>query len=91
MKKILPFLLAAFLFSCDPVKKLPEGEEFQYDVGEVVYYKIDNMPMLIDKRMYKKNKKMYKVVFKNEAGQLLYNVVSEHEILAAPPFNRARI
>ena len=77
--------------SCDPVKKLPEGEEFQYDIGEVVYYKIDNMPMLIDKRMYKKGKKMYKVVFKNEDGQLLFNVVSEHEILSAPPFNRARI
>lgn len=91
MKALTAFFLALSIVACDPAKRLPEGEEFQYNVGEVVYYKIDNMPMLIDKRMYKKKQKMYKVVFKNENGQLLFNIVSEHEILAAPPFNRARI
>lgn len=70
---------------------LPEGEEFAYEVGEIVYYKVDHMPMLIEKQVYKKKKKIYEVVFKDKDGHLLYNEVPEDELLATPPTNRARI
>lgn len=73
------FLLAA---SCAS-NKLPEGRSFKFDVGEVVYYKIDQMPMLIDKQMVKNGQPMYKVVFKDSEGILKFNIVAEHEILDA--------
>lgn len=81
----------AILQSCAMLSGLPEGEEFNYQVGEIVYYKADNMPMLIEKQVYKKNLKKYDVVFKNKDGHLLYNTVLEEELLAAPPTKRARI
>ena len=81
----------AILQSCAMLGGLPEGEEFNYQVGEIVYYKADNMPMLIEKQVYKKNLKKYDVVFKNKDGHLLYNTVLEEELLAAPPTKRARI
>jgi hypothetical protein len=74
---LLLFLLTAGCSS----SKLPEGREFKYDVGEVVYYKVDNMPMLIDKRLVKNGQPMYKVVFKDGDGILKFNVIAEHEIL----------
>ncbi len=70
---------------------LPEGEEFAYEVGEIVYFKADHMPMLIEKQVYKKKVKQYEVVFKNKDGELLNNTVSEDDLLATPPTNRARI
>jgi hypothetical protein len=87
--RYLILVVSIFLLIGCAAKHPPE--DFKYDIGEVVYYKIDNIPMLIDKRIYKKGQKKYKVVFKNEEGLLLYNIVLEHEILSAPPFDRMRL
>jgi len=95
MKQLIKLLFIALSFStlqsCSMLGGLPEGKEFNYQVGEIVYYKPDNMPMLIEKQVYKKNEKKYHVVFKNKDGQLLYNTVLEEELLDSPPANRARI
>ena len=79
------------LSSCFLSSKLPEGETFNYEIGEVVYYKVDNMPMLIDKQIVKKGEKYYKVLFKNSEGTLMENEVSESELMSTPPLNRAKI
>jgi len=95
MKQLVKlFFIALSLFisqSCSILGGLPDGEGFSYQVGEIVYYKPDNMPMLIEKQVYKKNEKKYDVIFKNKDGQLLYNTVLEEELLASPPAKRARI
>ena len=80
-----------FLTSCLSSGKLPEGETFKYDEGEIVYYKVDQHPMLIEKRMVKKGVKYYKVIFKNKEGELLENEISEEDLLSSPPANRAKI
>lgn len=84
-------LITLTLSSCGLMNRLPEGESFKYEVGEIVYYRVDHMPMLIEKQMVKKKRKLYQVVFKNKEGQLLYNEVAEDDLLATPPVNRARI
>ncbi len=90
--KFLALSIAVFALSaCSIFGGLPEGEEFQYNVGEVVYYKSDYMPMLIEKQVYKKKTKKYEVVFKNEKGELLHNTVLEDELISTPPSNKARI
>ncbi len=85
------FMLIVIIQSCAAIGGLPDGEEYAYQVGEVVYYKTDHQPMLIQKQLYKKKKKQYEVVFKNEEGELLYNTVLEDELIGAPPENKARI
>lgn len=82
--KTLFFVLVSasvFLTSC---KSVPKDDPFIYSKGEIVYYKINNVPMLVDKQIYKSGKKMYRVVFKNEEGFLMYNTVNEDEILSSP-------
>jgi hypothetical protein len=81
LRILLPFLL---LTAACASSRLPEGREFKYDVGEVVYYKVDQMPMLIDKKLVKNGQPVYRVVFKDAEGILKYNVIAEHEILDAP-------
>lgn len=71
--------------------KLPEGEEFSYHEGEVVYYKVDHMPMLIEKQIVKKGEKYYLVIFKNAEGVLMENTLPETELQDTPPHNRAKI
>ena len=77
--------------SCASSGKLAEGDSFKYNVGEIVYYKIDHMPMLIEKQVVVKGAKQYKVVFKNKEGELMMNVIDEVDLLATPPHNRAKI
>lgn len=77
---ILLLGLILTLFACSATKNI----DYKFDVGEVVYFKIDNVPMLIDKRMGKKNNKQYRVVFKNESGVLQYATVDESEIVLYP-------
>jgi hypothetical protein len=93
IKKVLFSALVAsiFLASCSSSGKLAEGDSFKYKVGEIVYYKVDHMPMLIEKQLVSKGTKQYKVVFKNQDGELLMNVVNETELLPTPPHNRAKI
>ncbi|UTW64393.1 hypothetical protein KFE98_09705 [bacterium SCSIO 12741] len=91
MKNWLYILLVVLMSSCIFGSALPEGEEYKFEVGEIVYYKTNHQPMLIDKRIYKKGEKRYKVVFKNESGELLHNEVTEDEVMADTPINRARI
>ncbi|MCH9822020.1 MAG: hypothetical protein K0U33_01525 [Bacteroidetes bacterium] len=90
-KTLLITISIVALQACSMLGGLPEGEEFNYEVGEIVYFKADHMPMLIEKQVYKKKQKKYDVVFKNKDGHLLYNTVPEEELLATPPSNRARI
>lgn len=70
-----------FLIGCNSV---PKDDPFKYEEGEIVYYTIDNIPMLVHKQIYKNSKKQYEVVFKNEEGFLQYNTVNEEEILSTP-------
>jgi hypothetical protein len=84
-------ILSLLLASCFLGGKLPEGEEFSFEEGEIVYYKVDNMPMLVEKQIVKKKTKYYKVIFKNAEGHLMENVVSEAELSSTPPVNRAKI
>ena len=71
--------------------KLPIGESFKYEEGEIVYYKVDHHPMLIEKQVVKKGTKYYKVIFKNKDGELMENEISEEELLSSPSANRAKI
>ncbi|MBD79306.1 MAG: hypothetical protein CL840_10325 [Crocinitomicaceae bacterium] len=80
-----------FLISCIGSGKLPKGETFKYQEGEVVYYKVDQHPMLIEKQIVKKGEKFYKVIFKNESGELMENEIKEDDLLSTPPVNRAKI
>lgn len=70
-----------FLVGCN---SLPKGESFKYSEGEIVYYRIDNVPMIIDKQIYKNGEKKYKVVFKKDDGYLHYNTVKEEDLLKTP-------
>jgi len=70
--------------------KLPEGQSFKYNEGEIVYYKVDQHPMLIEKCVVKKGVKYYKVIFKKD-GELMENEISEEDLLSSPPTNRAKI
>lgn len=79
---VILFFLVFGLISCN---SLPSGDSFKYAKGEVVYYKIDNVPMLVDKPIYKNGEKKYRVVFKNDDGMLQYATVSESEIIISPP------
>jgi hypothetical protein len=79
---LLSFTIISFLFiGCNSV---PKDDPFKFSEGEVVYYAIDNVPMLVEKQIFKKGKKQYRVVFKNEEGFLQYNTVAEEEILSTP-------
>lgn len=84
-------LLLVTLSSCSLFSKLPDGVEFSYHEGEVVYYKVDNMPMLIEKQIIKKGEKFYLVIFKNSDGVLMENTLPEEELQDTPPLNRAKI
>lgn len=88
---LLGFSLSLFLASCISSGKLPEGESFKYSEGEIVYYKVDQHPMLIEKQVVKKGVKYYKVIFKNKDGELLENEISEDDLMSSPPSNRAKI
>lgn len=87
LKSFSILLSVLILASCG---SLPAGESFKYDKGEVVYYKVDNVPMLVDKTIYKNGKKTYRVVFKNEDGVLQYATVEESEILVSPTSERVK-
>ncbi|MGY8952839.1 MAG: hypothetical protein ACKVJP_05690 [Flavobacteriales bacterium] len=93
LKRIFLFGLSFcfFLVSCMSSGKLPKGESFKYEEGEIVYYKVDHHPMLIEKQVVKKGTKYYKVIFKNKDGELMENEISEEELLSSPPANRAKI
>jgi len=85
MKRIILFAIVALFFASCNSSKLPEGESFEYAEGEVVYYKIDNMPMIIKDRIYKNGRKIYNVYFKDENGFLVTSEVFEHELVNMPP------
>lgn len=82
--KITILSIGFFTFLFVGCKSVPTDDPFKYEQGEIVYYTIDNIPMLIHKQIYKKNKKQYEVIFKNEQGLIQYNTVNEEEILATP-------
>ena len=86
MKSVKLFISAIViaLFLVSACKSLPEGDGFKYARGEVVYYTIDNVPMLVDKQVFKNGQKKYKVVFKNEAGILATNLVNADELKSSP-------
>jgi hypothetical protein len=88
---LLTGLLSLTFSSCFLSGKLPEGESFNFEEGEIVYYKVDQMPMLVEKQIVKKGEKYYKVLFKHADGHLMENVLPEKELSSTPPVNRAKI
>ncbi len=82
--KVIIFGFVASIVFLTACSSLPKSEEFKYSQGEIVYYVIDNVPMLIDKQVFKNEQKSYKVVFKNEEGAVVSNTVKEEEIQTSP-------
>lgn len=85
MNRIIIVILALCVITACSGNKLPEGETYEYAEGEVVYYKIDNMPMIVKERIYKDGRKMYNVYFKDENGFIVTSEVFEHELVNLPP------
>lgn len=85
MTRLLIILFSVVLLAACSGNKLPEGETYEYAEGEVVYYKIDNMPMIVKERLYKNGRKMYNVYFKDENGFIVTSEVFEHELVNLPP------
>ncbi len=82
--KLTFLVVATFSFLLVGCGSVPKDDPFKFAEDEVVYYTIDNVPMLVQKQIYKKGQKQYRVVFKNEEGFLQYNTVNEAEILSTP-------
>lgn len=88
---LVAIALATLVSSCFLGGKLPEGESFNYEEGEIVYYRVDHHPMIVEKQIVKKGEKYYKVMFRNDEGVPVENVIPEKDLLSTPPVNRAKI